>query len=364
MHCSTSNASKHFNYLTLIIGDVPLLEIDGSYGEGGGQILRTAVALSAFTKIPIKIINIRANRPNPGIKPQHYIAIKSVKKLCDAETTGLEIGSSTLAFIPRGIKGGKCRFDIGTAGSITLVFQACILASLKTKEPITIKVTGGTDVKWSPSWFYIQHVFQRLLQKTGIKIDTRLIKRGYYPKGGGEAEITIYPVKKIHPLQLEEIPQYSEIKGVVHIANLPDHISTRIKHAVIKTLLKKDTKSSIKIEQTTALSPGTGITLWTQSRDTVLGSAILGERDVASEEIGEKAALNLLREIESDATLDVYAFDQLLPYMAIARKNGTSTCFVREISNHAQTNMWLIQKFFDVKFEAKQEEKNIKITVK
>jgi len=341
-----------------------LLEIDGSYGEGGGQILRTSIALSTFTKTPIKINKIRANRPNPGIKPQHYIAIKSIKELCNAETNDLEIGSSTLTFLPGDIKGGKYEFNIGTAGSITLVFQAIILASLRTKKSTTIQVTGGTHVKWSPTWDYFQHVFLQFLKKIGISINTKLIKHGFYPKGGGKAEITIHPVKKIQALQLDKIQQYPYVNGVVHIANLPDHISTRMKDAATNLLLKKGIRSTIKIEQTTALSPGTGITLWAQSKDTVLGSTMLGEKGITSEKIGENAALYLLNEIESNATLDIYAFDQLIPYMAIASSSGQSSCFIREISNHAQTNMWLVQKFFNVKFEKKPEEKNIRITVK
>ena len=115
-----------------------MLEIDGSYGEGGGQILRTAISLSTLTKKPIKITNIRANRPNPGLKPQHYISIQSIKEMCNAETTGIEIGSSTITYKPGEFKGGKYKFDIGTAGSITLAFQAIILASLKAKVPGTL----------------------------------------------------------------------------------------------------------------------------------------------------------------------------------------------------------------------------------
>jgi RNA 3'-phosphate cyclase len=178
-----------------------LITIDGSYGEGGGQILRTAVALSALKKEPIKIINIRANRPDPGIKSQHYIAIKSVKELCSAETTGLDVGSYTLTFIPGDVKGGKYKFDIGTAGSMILVFQTCILASLNAKEPVTIKLIGGTDVKWAPTWDYFNNVFIPLLKSLGISINVNLIKRGYYPKGGGEAEITINPGKDFNFLR-------------------------------------------------------------------------------------------------------------------------------------------------------------------
>ena len=341
-----------------------MIEIDGSYGEGGGQILRNTVALSTITKKPVKIVNIRANRPNPGIKAQHYVAIKSIQELCDARVEGLEIGSSELTFYPGEIKGGKYRFDIGTAGSITLVFQAFILASVKTKNPIKITLTGGTDVKWSPTWDYFQHVFLPLLTKTGIDVKAYLIKRGYYPKGGGEAEIEIKPTKTVKPLRLSDDQEFTEIKGIVHIGNLPDNISTRIKHSVIKTLLKHAFMTSIEIDKSKTLSPGTGITLWAESKDTILGSAVLGERGITSEEVGEKAALNIIREIESGATLDVYAFDQILPYMVLAGDKGESSCRIRELSNHASTNMWLLQRFFDVDFEALQNETNIHINIR
>ena len=338
-----------------------MLEIDGSYGEGGGQILRNAVALSTHTKRPVKITKIRANRPNPGIKPQHYISIKSIQELCDANTTGLEIGSSTLSFTPGDFKGGKYKFDIGTAGSITLVFQACILASLKSKEPVTIKLTGGTDVKWSPSWDYFTNVFLPLLKKMGVSVEANLITRGYYPKGGGEAEITIKPCKKINPLRLDMYQDFSDIAGVINIAGLPDHVSTRMNHSVIKLLLKENLMSNISVKRYTSVSQGVGITLWIESKDTIIGTTVLGERGVSSEEVGKSAGLNLLSEIKSQSTLDVYAFDQLLPYMALA--GGTSSCFVKELSNHANTNIWLVKQFLDADFEAKNKEENFKITI-
>lgn len=341
-----------------------MIKIDGSYGEGGGQILRNAIALSTITKNPVKIVNIRANRPNPGIKAQHYVAIKSIQEMCDAEVEGLEIGSSELTFSPGEIKGGKYKFDIGTAGSITLVFQACILATVKTQESITITLTGGTDVKWSPTWDYFEHVFLPLLSKTGMNVKAHLIKRGYYPKGGGEAKIEIQPIETIKPLKLSDNQEFTEIKGIVHIGSLPDNISNRIKHSVIKTLLKKAFMTSIEVDKSKTLSPGTGVTLWAESKDTILGAAVLGEKGVTSEEVGEKAALSIVKEIESNATLDIYAFDQILPYMVLACENDESSCRVRELSNHASTNMWLLQQFFDVNFEAVQNETNIHIKVR
>ena len=340
-----------------------MLEIDGSYGEGGGQILRTAVALSVLTKKPVEIKNIRANRPAPGIKPQHYIAIQSVKELCNADVKGLEIGSSTLVFNPGDVKGGEYKFDIGTAGSITMVFQACLLSALKTSEPITIVVTGGTDVKWSPSWDYFRHVFLPLIHKMGVSADAPLIKRGYYPKGGGEAELIIEPSKDIKPLQLDEQQEYSEVQGIIHLANLPSHVGTRMKHASIKSLIKHGLKASIEIEETTSLSAGTGITLWVESKDIVLGSTVLGEKGVPAEKIGEDVARNLLCEIDAGATLDVYAFDQILPYMALARDKGSSSCIVREASSHARTNMWLVNQFFDIDFKLNQSDNNAMVSI-
>lgn len=340
-----------------------MIEIDGSYGEGGGQVLRTAISLSTLTKKPIKITNIRANRPNPGIKPQHYISIQSIKELCNAEITGLEISSPTLTFKPGNFKGGDYNFKIGTAGSIPLAFQAIILASMKTEEPVKIRISGGTDVKWAPSWDYFQYVFLHLLQKIGVTVEAKLLKRGYYPKGGGEAEITVNPCKNIRPLKLDKIQVFKDINGIINISNLPDHISTRIKNSAIKTLLKSNHMCSIAVEETKSLSTGTGITLWAKSDETILGTTLLGERNLLSEEVGKLAALNLLNEIDSESTLDVFAFDQLLPYMALAREKGSSSCVVQKISNHAQTNMWLIKQFLDVDFQARQEENNIKISI-
>ena len=336
------------------------MKIDGSYGEGGGQILRYAVALSVLKKEPLEIINIRSNRPNPGLRPQHYTAISCLKSLCKAEVEGLFIGSPKIKFLPGEVKPGKYKFDIGTAGSITLVFQACILSSLKTSKPIIIELTGGTDVKWSPSWDYFANIFLPLIQKMGVKVDVQLLKRGYYPEGGGEAVLTIYPAKKLKPLQVEEKQEFSEIKGIVHIADLPDHISKRMKHAAMKIAIKNNLQCHITTEKTTSLSTGTGITLWSESNSTVLGSTFLGERGITSEQVGESAANQLLNEIQNGATIDKYAIDQILPYMVIAEDK--SACVVSELSGHTKTNMWLINQFFrNQKFFKIENKKSCKI---
>ena len=338
-----------------------MIRIDGSYGEGGGQILRYAVALSVLTNKPVEIINIRAKRPNPGLRAQHHTAISCMQSLCGADVEGLSVGSSKLTFSPGNVKPGDYKFDIGTAGSITLVFQACILCSLKTNNPITIKLRGGTDVKWSPSWDYFVNVFLPLVQKMGIKTEVKLIKRGYYPKGGGEAILKIFPVRNLQPLGLADKQVFKEIRGIINIANLPDHIAQRMKHTAIKVAVKNNLQTSITIDKTTSFSAGTGITLWCKSNSTVLGSTVIGEKGVSSEEIGENAANQLINDIKLGATIDTFAMDQILPYMALTEDK--SVCMVRELSNHAKTNIWLLKQFFDVEIEINEKQELMQLSV-
>ncbi len=326
-----------------------VLEIDGSYGEGGGQIVRTAVALSVMTDQPIHVRNIRANRPIPGLRPQHFTALSCIREICDAEVEGLTINSKTLEFTPHAIKPGSYHFDVGTAGSMTLVFQACLLCGLKTPGPLTIHLQGGTDVRWAPSWDYFSHVFLPLVKKIGVNADVQLVKRGYYPIGGGEAVLSIQPTENLLPFQAREQQNFHEIQGIIHLANLPEHIGTRMKHAAMKVALQHNYNSSLHIDTVSSLSPGTGITLWSESDRTILGSTVLGEKNVSAEVVGEQAASHLIKEIQSGATLDSYGVDQLLPYLACAPK--VSTFLIRELSNHAKTNMWLVKQFFPVDFD-------------
>ena len=323
-----------------------LLTIDGSYGEGGGQIVRYAIALSVLTKTPVELVNIRSNRPKPGLQPQHLTAISCMKEVCNAKTEGISIGSSTVTFIPDDIKPGMYEFDVGTAGSIPLIFQACILGTVHTPKQITIKLIGGTDVLWAPSWDYFTNVFLPLITRMGINIDTQLIRRGYYPKGGGEAELTISPTTKIKQVQCNENIKYTHMNGCIHIAQLPSHISRRIKHAAIKQAMRHNMKSSLHISEYPSNSPGVGITLWSQSDSSIIGVSRIGQKGITSEVIAEKAVTELIEEIKANVHIDSYAIDQLLPYMVLAEE--PITCRIREVSNHTKTVLWLLKQFFEV----------------
>lgn len=322
-----------------------MIAIDGSHGEGGGQILRLSVALSAVTQEPIRVTNIRRNRPNPGLKPQHVMAINSVAEICHAQVEGNTVGSSMITFYPGGIKGGTYSFNIGTAGSITLVLQACIIPSLFATHKITISITGGTDVKWAPPWDYFYHVFLSHLQNMNIRIRGHLICRGYYPRGGGKATMVIDPVDTLRPFIPRETPNI-QVKGIVNMAHLPSHIGDRIKKSAEETLAAQHISAGIDIILEQSSSVGVGLVLWT-CNGSILGADCLGEKGISSEKVGSLAASRLLSEIQSGATLDMYAVDQMLPYLALSKKGFF---FCRELSSHASTEMWLIKKFLKKDF--------------
>lgn len=328
-----------------------MIEIDGSYGEGGGQILRISVALSAVTGKSVKIVNIRAGRKKPGLAAQHLTAIRSVGEICTAQVEGLDIGSQTVEFHPGELRGGKFRFDIGTAGSITLVFQACFIPALHAPTKCVLTVTGGTDVRWAPPMDYFQNVFLPMVGKMGVFAKVESVKRGYYPKGGGKVVLHIEPKETLSPLQLDELKGQLMIKGISHVSNLPDHIPERMVKSAKKDLIRlgrPDIVSEI-FSGDEAFGQGGAIVLWAENEDTVLGGNATAERGVKAETVGEIASKELWKEIKSGATLDIHLSDQILPYMAMA--DGESSFLVRELTNHIKTNMWLIEQFFDVEFE-------------
>jgi len=338
-----------------------LITLDGSYGEGGGQIIRYAVALSVLTQKPITINNIRAKRPIPGLRPQHFTAISCMAELCDAEVKGLSVDSKKLIFIPNEIKPKKFKFDIGTAGSIPLIYQAFILSSLHTSQPIVLELIGGTDVKWAPSWDYFAQVYIPLLQKMGITCQAYLERRGYYPKGGGKAVLTLQPTQTLHLPKHSDDLQPTHIDGIIHTSGLSDHISKRIHHAATKTIIQHNITASLKIEKASSASPGTGITLWTSTNENLLGRAVLGEKGFPAEQVGTKAAQQLFQEMQATATFDVYAFDQLLPYLLLCKENYEGRLL--HLSNHAKTTMWLLHHFFDFDIQLTETEKNLQFSI-
>lgn len=321
------------------------MKLDGSYGEGGGQILRTAVALSAITGKPLEITNIRKARPKPGMAAQHVKAVESAASICGAELEGCSLGSTQLSFEPGNIKSGNYNIDIGTAGSISLFLQCIMPACMHAPGAVRIKVTGGTDAAWAPTIDYLRFVTLEALARMGYDCELTLVRRGYYPAGGGCVEAVIRPcsLKKAS----FEGNACAIVEGISHSSNLPAHVVERQAGSAQKLLQQQGYEAKISLENNNYPSTGSGITLWCGT----MGGIALGKRGLRAEKVGENAAHAILQELSSGAGLDVYLADQLIPYLALA---GGGSFTARTISMHTKTNIWVTEQFMDVKFKIEE----------
>ena len=317
--------------------------IDGSYGEGGGQILRTSVALSAITGAPVKVINIRKKRSNPGLRNQHITAIKAVAEISRAKVEGLRIGSTEIVFYPGEPKPGKFFFDVGTAGSVTLVLQSVLPVLTLTDGQFEVKIRGGTDVPWSPPIDYFKYILKPLLHQMGFEFEVEVKNRGFYPRGGGEIIIRGEGAQ-LRAMQLKERGRLLEIGASIWLYNLPEHIAERMKRTLMIHAYNafKETPKVV-IDRGRSLSPGTGVVMYARFERTVLGSDRLGEKGVRAETVAQECVEKLRKEVSSEATLDIHAADQMPTFMVLAK--GESSYKVREITNHARTNLWVISQF-------------------
>jgi RNA 3'-terminal phosphate cyclase (ATP) len=321
-----------------------MIEIDGSFGEGGGQIVRTAVSLSALTGNGVRITRIRQGRPKPGLAAQHANAIKTLAGICDASIKGVETGSSEVIFSPKSIRGGSYLAEIGTAGSVTLLMQCLLPALLRADGPTSLRVMGGTDVQWAPSVDYFRNVFLPALALFGAKVSLELVRRGYYPRGQGEVLL------QVEPAELKaghfEKGRSETVQGVSHCSNLPQHVADRQADSAVKRLQEAGYDAEIDREVGELPSTGSGITLWAGCK----GASRLGERGLPAEQVGQRAAEQIIEEMKYPAAVDVHLADQLIPYLALA--GGSYS--VREISLHTKTNIWTAGHFLDGKVEIRE----------
>ena len=328
-----------------------MITIDGSHGEGGGQLVRMACALSALTGTPIRLHGVRARRAPPGLAPQHLAAVRAVAQLCKAETEGLALRAQEFTFHPGPIRGGDYRFDVGTAGSITLVLQAVLPVALAAPAVSTFHIIGGTDVKAAPPFDYFRYVFLPLLQRIGLDVRVMLMRRGYYPRGGGEVAVTVQPDTP-SPLTLDAPGALRELGGSAHVANLPAHIIERMQHTATQVLAEHGNAriQTQLLGHAEAIGAGGAIVLWARTANTLLGGSEVAQRGIPAERIAEHAAHALREELRAGVTLDVHAADQLLIYLALAGRPAHFTA--RAYSSHTQTTAWLIEQFLPVRVTA------------
>jgi len=330
-----------------------MIEIDGSRGEGGGQILRTSIAMAAVTCEPVRIRNIRVNRPNPGLAPSHVTSIEAVARLCDGEVDNLYQGSKEITFKPGRLTGGRFELDVGTAGSISLVLQSCLIPASLSKSRVVMEIMGGTDVKWSPPIDYMRLVHMPMLNMFGPSCDIEVLTRGFYPEGGGEVRVEVSPAGEFAPIDLTAPGAVLRIEGVAFAQNLPEHVVSRTKHAALKSLLDfKQTKLESDLRR--GRSTGAGIVLCAVCENTYLGASALGERGVRAESLGDDCALSLLETVRSGATVDENMLDHIIPYMALAK--GHSRVLAEEVTSHAETNISVVESFLGNRFDMQEKE--------
>jgi RNA 3'-phosphate cyclase len=331
-----------------------MLAIDGSFGEGGGQILRTATALSAVKKIPCRVFNIRMKREKPGLQTQHLLGLRALAELCNGRLEGDYLNSTEIKFYPREIKKEKITIKIPTAGSITLVLQTLIPLCIFAKNPIEIYFEGGaTDTFFSPTIDHFRYVFLKILERMGAKVEIEILRKGYYPEGGAKLKAKIFPAK-LKPINLTErgkIKKISIISGASQSLK-SKKVAERQVAGVKEVLGKLNLPIEEKIEYYDTQSPGSQVCLIAEFENTILGTDNLGKIGKRAEDVGKEAALELLKEQKTNACLDKHLADQILPYMALAE--GKSQITVSEITEHCKTNIWVIEKFIEGKFEIKE----------
>jgi RNA 3'-terminal phosphate cyclase (ATP) len=320
-----------------------MIRIDGSYGEGGGQILRSSIALSCITGEEVEISNIRANRPKPGLAPQHLKGIESAKTLTSAEVEGLTLGSTKVVFKPSTPVSKDVEIDIGTAGSVTLILQSVLLPSLL--KGCKFKIKGGTDVKWAPTVDYLKNVTIPTLSELGVRCDIKIVRRGYYPKGGGLIEVKAEK-SSLHGREFTS-KECKIVRGISHCSNLPRDVAERQANSAKELIEKGGFSAEISVSSFRGFSTGSAITLW----DTYKGACSIGEKGKRAEVVGTESAKEMLRELNSGACFDKHLADQIMIFSAVAE--GRTAYTTSEITMHQKSNAYVIKRFFGdiVRFE-------------
>jgi len=325
-----------------------MIHIDGSAKSGSGTIVRGAVALASLLGEEIHITNIRAKRDKPGLRPQHLASVMACARLCRAQVEGAAVNSREIVYRPGDrIEGGQYQWEIGTAGSTTLLLVTALPLALFAQKETHLRVSGGLFQDFAPSAHHIQHVFFPALARMGIQATLEIVRPGYVPRGGGIIEVNIEPMAKgIEPLRLVEPGKVKQVSGLALSSHLKEQrVSQRMAEECQKVLAKKGYPVRIEsLWDETALQAGASLAVWAETNTGGrLGADQAGKRGRRSEAIGRYVAQSLLEDLASGATVDRYLADQLILYAALAA--GTTEYIIPHPTEHVEANLWLVEKF-------------------
>lgn len=328
-----------------------MIEIDGAHGEGGGAILRQALGMAVSAGESVRITNIRAGRPRPGLAPQHMKAVEAATAICGARVVGATPGSTEITFEPGRLKSGVFAFDIGTAGSTTLLLQTVLLPCLGNAVEVEFRLTGGTDVPWSPPADYLKHVTLPALASLGSG-ELNMHRRGYYPKGGGRilARLKGRSDSAWESLDYLQPGEIKAIRGVSHAASALQErrVAERQADAADHMLKRLGYPVEIAVEYSNAVCLGSGITLWTESQSgPPLGGSALGAKDKPADTVGREGATALMDAMGAGVAVDRYLADQLIPF--IAARGGS--LFTSEVSSHLRSTAYVAEQILGTRFE-------------
>ena len=323
------------------------VEIDGSFGEGGGQVLRTSLTLAAITGKRLHISNIRANRSNPGLAKQHLVCVKAACAVCNAGSSGAELRSTKLDFMPGSVKPGNYNFDIGSAGSASLVIQTILPVLFTADRSSTVAVAGGTHNPWAPPFDFLNESFVPAIDEMDFKADCQLVRYGFYPAGGGEILFEVQPVRdeKAKPLDLYEPMVKPEIYAVVYTSKLPNRVVQRQRRLIAECGLPL--AGFEHIEVTDSAGPGNCVVFRIVGANRTSVFTGFGSKGKPSEKVIDEVVTEAREYLSSGAAIDHHLADQLLIYMAM-RRSGRLTTNV--LSGHLETNIEVIKKFLPVDF--------------
>lgn len=331
-----------------------MLVIDGSEGEGGGQVLRTALALSAATGKQCRVVNIRAKRPKPGLMAQHLASVLALQRFCGAEVKGAWVGSPEVEFAPQELAGGELAVDIGTAGSVTLVAQALLPAIVHARKAVTLELTGGTHVTFAPTTSYLEHVLAYWLGRMGVRLEVEAERAGFYPKGGGKVRVRVAP-GKLKPLVAVERGAERErwVESIAAQELARAKVAERQLQACERSfgtafLGRRGSRKGVARYAETACA-GSAVLAVARFDRAVLGESALGAPGKRAETVGKEAGEALAKAVASGACIDRHMADQLLPLLAMA--GGRSEIAVAEVTEHARTNAKVVECFLPARFE-------------